>query len=91
MSPKKQRKPKVEPVWVAGQKAAQRARSRHDRRAATRPWRVHYDLAYDDGGDEFDEFYRTYFGARWSAFWHLHVWSWGGSAKLYPNAPSRPL
>lgn len=69
-------------VWVAGQKRTARAELRETRRARRR-YRMHYDLAYDGGGSEFDQFYRTRFGARWSAFWHLHLRSWGGSAQLY--------
>ena len=71
------------PVWVHGANARDRRRARLEYRAATRRWRMHYDLAYDGGGSEFDQYYRTRFGARWSAFWHLHFRSWGGSAKLF--------
>jgi len=49
---------------------------------------MEYNLAYDGGGSRFDVYYRTAFGARWSAFWHLHFRSWGGSARLYANTPS---
>lgn len=47
-----------------------------------RPWRVDYDLAYDGGGSQFSQYYRTKFGARFSIWRQMHVASWGGSAKL---------
>lgn len=47
-----------------------------------RPWVVHYDLAYDGGGDSWDGYYRTKFGAKISAWWNYHIASWGGSAIL---------
>lgn len=54
-----------------------------------RPWRVDYSLAYDGGGSSFSQWYRTRRGARISAWWHMHVRSWGGSAKLVRQGGER--
>lgn len=79
---------KEAPVWVSGQARRRRRAEALEHAARTRPWRMEYNLAYDGGGSRFDVYYRTAFGARWSAFWHLHFRSWGGSARLYANTPS---
>lgn len=50
-----------------------------------RPWRIDYELGYDTGWVRFSQYYRTLFGARWSAFWHVKFRSWGGSALLFRN------
>lgn len=46
------------------------------------PWLVHYDLAYDDGGDRWTGYYRGYWRARLAIFWNRRIASWGGSADL---------
>jgi len=69
-------------VWTHP-KARYRRESAEVRRIRRRPFRVEYALAYDDGGGSFVQYYRTYFGGRWSAFWHIHVRSWGGTALMY--------
>jgi len=51
----------------------------------SRPWRVEYDLAYDGGGSSWTAYYRTRWGAKFSAWWNVHVSSWGGSAVLFDN------
>lgn len=48
-----------------------------------RRYRVRYDLAYDGGGDQWEDFYRTRLGARFAIFWNRQFASWGGSAVLY--------
>lgn len=48
-----------------------------------RPWRVEYDMTFDGGGSAWSQYYRTEFGARWSAFWWEHFRSWGGRATLH--------
>lgn len=80
-----------QPVWTNDW--PRRARPQHN---SARRWRVDYDLAYDGGGTRFTLYYRTRFGARWAAFWHEHVRSWGGTVKLYDQhatcrEPERPL
>jgi len=52
---------------------------------SNRKWRIEYDLAYDGGGEEWVGYYRTRLGAKISAFWNVHVSSWGGSAILINN------
>jgi len=48
-----------------------------------RPWRVDYELIYDDGISQFSRYYRTRFGAKLSAFFEGHFpKSWGGTAIL---------
>lgn len=47
-----------------------------------RRWRIDCDLAYDGGGSEWSQGYRTKIGAKIAAFLHYHVFSWGGSIKL---------
>ena len=47
-----------------------------------RPWRVYYNLAYDDGCGHWHKDYRTAWGATIARLWHLYVASWGGSAVL---------
>lgn len=73
-----------EPVWVSGAKRRARQERRWDR-AEQRRWRMEYDLAYDggDGGTEWDGYYRTKIGALIAAWFHLHLRSWGGSARLF--------
>lgn len=81
---------KLTPVWESGKKTQDREERRF-LKTTDRPWRMHYDLAYDGGGSEFDQYYRTKFGAKFSAFFHLYFRSWGGSAELYENPPKNPL
>lgn len=50
--------------------------------AAKYPWLVHYDLAYDDGGDMWTGYYRGRRRALIAIFWHRFISSWGGSADL---------
>lgn len=77
----------VEPVWEHPRPRRRRAERRAQRLvvAMRRPWRMEYALAYDGGGSAFTVYYRTQFGARWSAFWHVHFRSWGGTARLFRN------
>lgn len=70
-----------DPVWESGKKSRQRREARWERQEQ-RPWSIDYDLAYDGGGSGFTMHYRTQFGARVAAFCHLHLLSYGGSAKL---------
>lgn len=60
-------------------------RPRKERDKSGRLWRVEYALAYDDGGAKWIGYYRTKFGARHAAFWHVNVRSWGGTAVLFKN------
>lgn len=47
-------------------------------------WGVDFVLAYDGGGSDFTQFYRTKVGAKVSIFWKKHISSWGGTATLFP-------
>jgi len=49
------------------------------------PYKVVYRLAYDGGGSDFEQFYHTRLGAKFSAFLHQRFRSWGGTAVLYAN------
>ena len=75
----------VQPVWVHGAARDERLKRKREARQLRR-WRMEYDLIYDGGGSAFAVHYRTKLGARWSAFWHMHVRSWGGSAQLFDSA-----
>ena len=66
--------------WPKPPSARRKARRR---RVEARRFRVHYDLAYDGGGSEWDGYYRTRAGAVLAIWWNRHVSSWGGSAELY--------
>ena len=57
---------------------------------SSRRWAVVYDLAYDGGGSDFVEFYRTKTGALVARWLHMNLRSWGGSAKLYDQLEFRP-
>lgn len=47
-------------------------------------WGVHFDLAYDGGGNGvWTQYYRTRLGARLSRFWHRSIVSHGGNAVLF--------
>lgn len=56
-----------------------------------KPWQVHYDnLAYDGGGaSSWNQYYRTWIGAKCSMWIHLHIRSWGGHAELIDNRKLR--
>lgn len=58
-----------------------------------RPWRVEYKyMAFDAGSSSsWDQYYRTEFGARWSAWWWEHVRSWGGNVTLYDQVEERAI
>jgi hypothetical protein len=64
-------------------------KSKERKDVSDRIWRIDYNLIYDDGTLQFSQYYRTRFGALWSAFWHEHLRSWGGSAVLI-HQPSEP-
>lgn len=55
-----------------------------------RRYAVHYDLAYDGGGERFTNEYRTRAGATVAAWWNRHVSSWGGSARLEDRLTAPP-
>lgn len=50
-----------------------------------RPWGIRFDLAYDSGGEEWTQYYRTKIGARISAWFQNYVASWGGTAIMFDN------
>jgi hypothetical protein len=50
-----------------------------------RPWGVTFSLAYDGGGEEWTQYYRTKFGRRVSIIWHKYIASWGGTAVPFTN------
>ena len=64
----------------SGERLYPRLHPRRDK--SGRPWRVEYDLLYDDGPHRWTGFYRSQTGARIAAFWNVHVGSWGGGATL---------
>lgn len=53
-------------------------------------WAVVYELAYDGGGSDWWQYYRTRHGALVSAWWNLYITSWGGSATLIEIDPFSP-
>lgn len=55
-----------------------------DRTPTWAKWGVNFFLAYDGGGSEWTQFYRTKFGARFSMFWNKNIASWGGTTNLFP-------
>ena len=71
-------------LWSSSDKKEAKVKRRRERRMARANYRMEYDLAYDGGGSAFNEYYKTRWGARIAAFFHLHVLSWGGSAELFP-------
>lgn len=80
-----------EALWRSSDKKNAKHKRRRARKKRVANYRVEYDLAYDGGGSAFEEYYRTKIGARISAFFHLHVRSWGGSADLYPFPMPTPI
>lgn len=50
-----------------------------------RPWGVRYALIYDDGEGSWTQYYRSWLGARISAWWKYHISSWGGTVVLFDN------
>lgn len=57
-------------------------KERKVRDVSHRRWRLDCHLAYDGGGSEWSDYYRTLWGAKIAAFMHHHVFSWGGSIEL---------
>ena len=78
-------------LWKSGETKRDKQERRLEKQKARANYRMHYDLAYDGGGSEFDEYYKTVLGARIAAFFHLHIRSWGGSAELYPHPMPIPV
>lgn len=78
-------------LWRSGETKKERRERALQKKTDRSNYRVHYDVAYDGGGSEFDEYYKTKLGARISAFFHLHFRSWGGSAELYPHPMPVPV
>lgn len=79
------------PLWSSGDSKSRKQQRRLEKKMARANFRVHYDLAYDGGGSEFDEYYKTKWGAWISALIHIHVRSWGGTADLYPHPMPVPV
>lgn len=78
-------------LWVAGKAQLARAKRKVEKKKARARFVVEYDLAYDGGGNRWDGWYKTYWGARTAAFWNLHVSSYGGSAEIYPYPKAVPV
>jgi hypothetical protein len=47
-----------------------------------RPWHLDCSLIYDQGNSKWSKGYRTRFGAKWCAWWHYHLFSYGGEIVL---------
>lgn len=51
-----------------------------------RSWAIRYeDVIYDNGVFSWTKYYRTKLGARFFAWWTIHIASWGGGASLIDN------
>lgn len=55
---------------------------RYKKDKSHRRWRLDAELAYDGGGSQWSEYYRTKTTAKIAAFWHYHIASWGGNIQL---------
>lgn len=80
------------PIWVSGEKKAERKRRKLEAKKRRANFVIEYDLAYEGGGGRWDGYYKTLWGARLGAFWESHFPnSWGGSAIIFPYPKPVPV
>lgn len=75
------------PLWTSDDKKNKKKsikEIKNFRKMQVAKYCVEYSLTYDNGTSEWTGYYRTLWGAKISAWSHVHIRSWGGTAEAYP-------